>query len=192
MRLHTDKTPEQILEAFESCKPERINPSTRLEYSVHGSRSHRNSLEFKLISTAAPDGWEKRRRQNAYGVPYGDGEFSGTWAEHGYFMAAVYGEDPVAVFGRSYSDYYDFHEKTIGLFGGDYPLEKTYARALAPGDYISGWNVTGSAFGIVSAVSDKDSRTRDVHIDLYGGPYGYRYTETIPMSKDRKILRFIG
>lgn len=188
MRIHTRLTRDEMEAALERGKAKgNIAQGTRLEMTEHRSYTHDRAFDVKMVSTEPSSPYAKRRTVNAYGVQYGQrGEYSGTWQEHGFFFAEMYDADPSATVYGMYADSVHFHDHTISLFEFDFLAEKT-AADLEEGDYITGWNISGSAFGVVSGVVD-NGKTVDVSIRLYGGRQGYRYTDTVTMRKDRPVL----
>ena len=190
MRIHTNLTREQ----FEGIMPSLIEDGlaaegTRIEFTEHRSRSHERAFSMKMVSTSAPNSYEKRRRANAYGHEYGSrDEYSGTWQEHGFFFARLFDLDREANVYGIYNGEYAFSEGTLGIFDSQVPLKRSTAADLAAGDYITGWGRSGSELGIVSAVEELDKHRVTVSILLYGGVNGYRYTDRRVMRKDRPIL----
>jgi hypothetical protein len=190
MRIHTRLTREQ----FEGIMPSLIADGlaaegTRIEFTEHKSRTHDRAFDTKMISTSAPTSYEKRRRENAYGHGYGSrDEFGGTWQEHGFFFARLFSLDDDANVYGIYNGEFEFSNKTLGIFDDLTPLTRGTADDLKPGDYITGWGRSGSGLGIVRKVEDLDKRRAAVYIDLYGGLYGFRFTDRIIMRKDRPVL----
>lgn len=190
MRIHTYLTREQ----FEGIMPSLIEDGlaaegTRVEFTEHKSRSHDRAFTMKMISTSAPNSYEKRRSVNAYGHEYGNrDEFGGTWQEHGFFFARLFSLDADANVYGIYNGEYEFSDKTLGIFDSCEPLKRGTASDLTPGTYITGWGRSGGDLGVVRKVEDLDKARAEVYIDLYGGVQGYRYTEKVLMRKNRPVL----
>lgn len=106
MRLHSNTlTRQEITDTLRRTVP----GAWIIDFSEHGSRSHKRAFEVKLRADKAPG---RRRPNHGY-----DGEYAATYDEWGAFIAVLYRLDPDMRFG-GYRDRDHFHRVTRGNYAG--------------------------------------------------------------------------
>lgn len=114
MRLHSDTlTVRDLTEAAGKLEGVWLD-----DYSVHGSRSRKVGIEFRLAAEKGPG--RRRRNTGTHGVEdaYMPARtYAATWDEHGYFFADLFEIDPEAIIGP-YKGVDDFHAKTHYAYEG--------------------------------------------------------------------------
>jgi hypothetical protein len=109
MKIHSD-----ILTASDIHAALRDAPNTQgvsLEYvEAKGSRSRNRSFEFRLVGTG-----NRRRNSGTHGASSSENLPAASWAQHGWFFAQIFHDDPKAIVGP-YRGVEDFHAKTRGEF----------------------------------------------------------------------------
>lgn len=137
MRLHTNYEHGAlalIREAREAAT-ERVRGTSQISSlvriaspSLHGSRTHREAVEFQLYYAGRKVPGDGRRWKNT-GARGASDSLAATYAEHGWFMANVYAIDPAAVFAGTYANRDDFNRKTRNAFWLDVDGGETIASA---------------------------------------------------------------
>lgn len=126
MRIHTNtlKRSDIVIALNQEANAGRIAQSVGFKVlEDKGSRSHARAFEVQLDSDAKLDG-DGRRLGNS--GSYGAGEnYTATYDEWGFLIAALYRADEFAVWGTvknpMYADSYDFHHKTGFSYHQDLP-----------------------------------------------------------------------
>lgn len=142
MKIHTDNlSAMHIVHALNAEKTAgRIAHSVTFKtFSKQGSRTHKNAFEVQLSSSQKLPG-DGRRAGNSgsYGA---DTEYAATYDEWGWLIAAIYKEDPYAVWGTVKNPIYknagDFNRKTGRTYAIDAMLTILKDRN-DPYPYVSG------------------------------------------------------
>lgn len=135
MRLHTSLYFGHVYDALRAAKMAgKVTEDVHfVVYSLHGSRSHERSFEIQLgtydkhsLPAGTKDQYGKTMHVRRYknGGDYGASDiYAATYFEWGWFMLAVFEQDPDALFGsksgHGYNGVVDFHEKTRYAFDVD-------------------------------------------------------------------------
>lgn len=118
MRIHTNTVKYFDLRTALNGSTRGVWFDTLTEY---GSRSHKRAFNVILESDGTPDqkGTPRRRKRNAGTAAWRAGEvgFAASYDDWGYFLAALFKEDPSAVAG-SYKGAADFHAQTKERYRG--------------------------------------------------------------------------
>lgn len=189
MRLHTSLSEADIRAAL--AQEQAVGNIAETVYfgllAPHTSRTNDRAFEVQLASTGKAEG-EKRRTVNAYGHQYGEnGHYGATWSEWGWLISKVFAKDRGASWYRVYADRYDFDEKTQFVFDEDIARHvKIAAGDLKVGDIIVGAGIQGTGIEGVEAVK-REGKKFTVTVGLYGGIYGYRYSETKNINPARVL-----
>lgn len=138
MRLHTnyEHGALSLLREAREAATERVRGTSHMsEYvrivqhpTLHGSRSHREAVDFQLYYAGVKVIGDGRRWKNT-GARGASDYLAATYAEHGWFMAHVYAIDPAAVFAGCYTSRDDFNRKTRNAFWLDTDGGETIATA---------------------------------------------------------------
>lgn len=125
MRLHTnyEHGALSLLREAREAATERVRGTSHMsEYvrivqhpTLHGSRSHREAVDFQLYYAGVKLPGDGRRWKNT-GARGASDYLAATYTEHGWIMAHVYALDPSAVFAGCYANRDDFNRKTRNAF----------------------------------------------------------------------------
>lgn len=150
MRLHTDTlTADTIRDAFRAeVEAGRIARSVGFEtLTEHRSTTHARAFEVKLGSySKAPGDGRRWGNSGGYGATsQTTGEYTATYDEWGWFLAALYQVDPVMVVGSKSSPIYSDADHFAVRTGATYApgLAKYIEEVGDPYPYRSGRDLVG-------------------------------------------------